>query len=146
MNRIHYLVPNFPIFPNRQYEIGALFLQKPWNAIGWTPIYVLPFAIGLAFFTPLDLSFSVWFFYWFWKGVRILGNAVGFYGLPPFPICRRTNNRSLHCYCELFRLGCAPPSKTGLFIKNAGKQLGNSRIRCWIQFPNFLDDACQDVG
>ncbi|MCS5611469.1 MAG: hypothetical protein NZ961_13690 [Candidatus Poribacteria bacterium] len=85
LNGLHYLIPTFPMFPNRQYEIGALFLQKPWNAIGWTPIYVLPFAIGLAFFMPLDLSFSVWFFFWFWKGVRIFGSTAGFQGLPGFP-------------------------------------------------------------
>ena len=84
-NGIHYLIPNFPEIPNRKHEIGALFTQKPFNAIGWTPIYVLPFAVGLSFFMPLSLSFSVWFFYWLWKGIRIMGVASGFHSLPRFP-------------------------------------------------------------
>ena len=85
INGIHYLVPAIPEIPNRQHEIGLLFTQKPWNTIGWTPIYFLPFAVGLAFFMPLDLSFSVWFFYWLWKGIRITGSAIGFQSLPRFP-------------------------------------------------------------
>jgi len=84
-NGVHYLIPNFPEIPNRKHEIGALFTQKPFNAIGFTPIYVLPFAVGLSFFMPLSLSFSVWFFYWLWKGIRIMGVASGFHSLPRFP-------------------------------------------------------------
>lgn len=84
-NGIHYLFPTFPEIPNRKHEIGALFTRKPWNAIGWTPMYVFPFAVGLSFFMPLSLSFSVWFFYWFWKGMRVFGSMMGFHNLPGFP-------------------------------------------------------------
>ncbi len=84
-NGIHVLYPLIPQIPTRQFEIGQYFTQRPWNAVGWTPIYALPFAIGLAFLMPLDLSFSVWCFYLFWKLQRVLGNALGLRGLPGFP-------------------------------------------------------------
>lgn len=84
-NGIHHIFPTFPEIPNRKHEIGALFTQKPWNAIGWTPMYVFPFAVGLSFFMPLSLSFSFWFFYWFWKAMRVLGSMMGLHNLPGFP-------------------------------------------------------------
>jgi len=85
INGLHYLFPILPRIPMRHYEIGHYFTAKPWNAIGWTPMFVLPFAVGLAFLIPLEMSFSLWFFYLFWKGERILGNALGLRSLPGFP-------------------------------------------------------------
>jgi hypothetical protein len=84
-NGIHVLRPFLPQIPTRSFEIGQYFTQRPWNAIGWTPMYMLPFAIGIAFLMPLDLSFSIWFFYLFWKMLRVLGNAMGMRSLPGFP-------------------------------------------------------------
>lgn len=84
-NGISVLYPSVPQIPTRQFEVGQYFTQRPWDAIGWTPVYILPFAIGLAFFMPLDLSFSIWFFYLFWKLLRVIGNAAGMRSLPGFP-------------------------------------------------------------
>jgi len=84
-NGIHVLKPFLPQIPTRQFEIGQYFTQRPWNAIGWTPMYMLPFAIGMAFLMPLDLSFSMWFFYLFWKMLKVLGSAMGLRSLPGFP-------------------------------------------------------------
>lgn len=79
------LQPSLPQIPNREFEIGQYFTQRPWNAIGWMPMYMLPFAVGIAFLMPLDLSFSIWFFYLFWKMLRVFGNALGMRSLPGFP-------------------------------------------------------------
>ncbi|MBD3182224.1 hypothetical protein GF312_08025 [Candidatus Poribacteria bacterium] len=84
-NGVCVLNPFLPQIPTRQFEIGQYFTQRPWNAIGWTPMYMLPFAIGIAFLMPLDLSFSIWFFYWFWKILRVMGNILGMRSLPGFP-------------------------------------------------------------
>ena len=62
INGLHFLYPTVPTLGGRLYDIGPLFTEKPWNAIGWTPVAVYPFIIGLSFFIPLDLSFSCWFF------------------------------------------------------------------------------------
>ena len=85
INGLHFLYPTVPTLGGRLYDIGPLFTEKPWNAIGWTPVAVYPFIIGLSFFIPLDLSFSCCFFYLFWKVQRILSAVLGLRSLPRFP-------------------------------------------------------------
>ena len=87
-NGLHVFWPAWPEFPVRQAEIGQYFTEKPWNAMGWTPLYILSFAVGLGFLMPLEMSFSVWFFYFFWKFERVLGQAIGLSALPQFPYDR----------------------------------------------------------
>jgi len=87
-NGIHFLVPSFPGIGGRLYNLHPLFTTKPWSAIGWTPVAVFPFGVGLAFFIPLDLSFSCWFFYLFWKWQRITATALGVQGVVGFPFIR----------------------------------------------------------
>jgi hypothetical protein len=78
MNGLHALIPSMPYIHLKLTNIGSYFVSKPWNAVGWLPISFYPFVIGLAFFIPLDLSFSMWFFYLFWKAQRILWSVAGF--------------------------------------------------------------------
>ena len=81
LNRIYPAVPYLPI---KLREINV-FTEKPWNAIGSTLMSFYPFAIGLAFFLPSDLSFSCWFFYIFRKFENIIGSIAGWRTLPRFP-------------------------------------------------------------
>ncbi len=83
-NGISFLYPFFPELPtrNRSYTI---FTESPWNAMGRIPFSLYPFAIGLGFFIPLDLSFSCWFFFWYWRILRVVGAMFGFRHLPGFP-------------------------------------------------------------
>lgn len=85
VNGLHFLYPSVPGFGGQLYDLHPFFTTSPWNAIGWTPIPIFPYAVGLAFFMPLDLSFSCWFFYLFWKVERILGSALGLRNFPNFP-------------------------------------------------------------
>lgn len=78
MNGLHSLIPAVPYIHLKLTDMGRYFTAKPWNAIGWLPISFYPFVIGLAFFIPLDLSFSLWFFYLFWKMQRVLWYVLGF--------------------------------------------------------------------
>ncbi|MDQ1318533.1 MAG: hypothetical protein QG588_2195 [Candidatus Poribacteria bacterium] len=78
MNGLHSLIPAVPYIHLKLTDMGRYFTSKPWNAIGWLPISFYPFVIGLAFFIPLDLSFSLWFFYLFWKMQRVLWYVLGF--------------------------------------------------------------------
>ena len=85
VNGVHFLWPNLPGLGGEFYDLRPLFTTRPWNAIGWTPIVIFPFAVGMAYFIPLDLSFTFWFFYIFWKFEMITGAAFGFQRIPGFP-------------------------------------------------------------
>lgn len=86
LNGLHFLYPSVPGVPLKIPDFGAkLFTTKPWNAIGWLPLFFYPWVIGLTFFVPLELSFSVWFFFLFTKFQLILGNIGGWKSLPGFP-------------------------------------------------------------
>ncbi len=78
INGLHVIVPSVPYISwVKQYDIGHFFTDKPWNALAGTRISMYPFAIGLAFFLPLDLSFSCWFFFVVRLLERVLGSALG---------------------------------------------------------------------
>ncbi|MBI1924436.1 hypothetical protein HYR99_09310, partial [Candidatus Poribacteria bacterium] len=83
INGLNYLLPVFVQFPLR-YDLGRHFVDRPFNAIGSFPLYFNPYAIGLSFAIPLDLLFSCWFFFLFWKAERVIGSITGV-NLPGYP-------------------------------------------------------------
>ena len=90
LNGFHWLYPALPEFSMKQQDLHALglFPERPWSAIGWTPAGLYPFAIGLGYLLPLDLLFSCWFFYLFWKAQLILSAALAWDVTPDFPFVR----------------------------------------------------------
>jgi hypothetical protein len=85
LNGLQYFFPVLPSIPVMKYDLGNYFTQKPWNAIGSTPLRFHPFLIGLAFLIPLDLSFSVAFFYLLRKAQQVMGSMIGISSVPGFP-------------------------------------------------------------
>lgn len=88
INGLHFHYPQVPNLMGERsaaYDLGQMVRTMPWRAIGWTPLNVFPFGVGLGFFIPLDLAFSSWFFYVGWKVVRILTTAAGWGNLPRAP-------------------------------------------------------------
>ena len=86
LNGLHFLYPFVPGVPLKIPDFGAkIFTTKPWSAIGWLPLFFYPWVIGLTFFVPLELSFSVWFFFLFTKFQLIFGSIGGWKSLPGFP-------------------------------------------------------------
>ncbi len=45
------------------FDLGPYFSDKPWNKMDGIPLYMSLAGIGFAYFLPLDLLFSMWFFY-----------------------------------------------------------------------------------
>lgn len=84
INGLNSFFPTIPQIPIRVRYI-TIFTDSPWNAMGSIPISFYPFAIGLGFFIPLDLAFSCWFFFWFWRILQVVGSALGMRSLPGFP-------------------------------------------------------------
>ena len=92
VNGLHHLFPLVPSLGGELYEktgrgldLGRFFTEKPWSAIGSMPVMVIPSIVGLAFFIPLDLSFSLWFFFLFWKLQSVFASYLGLGDLPRFP-------------------------------------------------------------
>ena len=76
-------------------DLHEFVTEKPWNAIGWTPISWYPFMVGLGMLMPLDFLFSAWFFYWFWKLQAIVTAAMAWDRDPRFPY---TNAQAFGAY------------------------------------------------
>ncbi len=81
INGMYFLFPSWPYIPFvKLYNIGSFFSGRPWDVLQNTNISMYPFAIGLAFFVPLDLSFSCWFFFVARKLFQVFGAATGLDG------------------------------------------------------------------
>lgn len=85
INGLNFLFPAVPSLGGKLYDLRRIFTERPWSSIGWSPIAVFPFGVGLSFFIPLDLSFSCWAFWLIWRAERLLGVISGWRGLPRFP-------------------------------------------------------------
>lgn len=88
INGLHFLYPNIPEIMVRQVDLAPYIVTKPWNAMGWTPYMIDPFTIGLGFLLPVDLLFSCWFFYIFWKAQLIMTSVMAIDSIPEFPFIR----------------------------------------------------------
>ncbi len=75
INGIYVLNPQVPNLPVKFYNVMSFLTTRPWSAVGSVDIRVYPFAVGLAYFMPLDLSFSCWFFF----VSRLLFQVLGAY-------------------------------------------------------------------
>jgi hypothetical protein len=84
-NGFAYLYPSLPTVPINWQNIEPLFTEKPWKALGWTTISFYPIVIGIGYLLPMDLLFSFWFFFLFWKSQRVIASAMGWDITPQFP-------------------------------------------------------------
>lgn len=77
-NALNLLFPNVPAFPVKRQPLVLDGWSRPWSALN--PIYysLNPFLVGLEFFLPLDLLFSVWFFYGFGRAQGVFFAALGY--------------------------------------------------------------------
>ena len=73
---LHKIYPVIPSIGIKTY-LNLYFTEKPWSSIGWTPLALFPFVVGLSFFIPLDMSFSLWFFYLLMKVELIISGYTG---------------------------------------------------------------------
>ncbi len=77
LNGLHELIPSMPQINVKLFQLQDLVTNRPWSAIGSTQSSFYPFAVGLGYFMPLDLSFSCWFFYVFARLFRVTGDVYG---------------------------------------------------------------------
>jgi hypothetical protein len=77
LNGANFYISEIPSFP-LSLETGALFTESPWNQLGWFPIIIYPIGVGVAYLLTSEVSFSLWFFYLFFKFQYILAYYFGF--------------------------------------------------------------------
>jgi hypothetical protein len=79
LDGIHFLYPSVPGVNVRFVgDVQLAFPDPPFNAIGWTPIGLFPFVVGICVFLPTDLMLSVIFFFVLRKGMQIVAAAHGY--------------------------------------------------------------------
>jgi hypothetical protein len=80
VNGLHAVFPFVPRMTFNGLDALQWFPSRPWNAIGWTPLALFPFVVGLGFLLPMDLLFSCWFFFLCWRAEKVLMSALGLMG------------------------------------------------------------------
>lgn len=88
LNGIAFLNPSVPMIPLGTFDWKPFLTSKPWSAIDWLPTTLYPLAIGLGYLLPLDLLFSCWFFFLFWKAQMVVSNMYAWDVTPDFPFIR----------------------------------------------------------
>jgi len=104
INSLNYYYPSIPTiltpgFGQSFIDLRQFVTQKPFNAIGWTPLSFYPFMIALGMFMPLDFLFSCVFFYWMWKFEHVWAVAAAYDQDPRFPY---TENQAFGAYMSFF--------------------------------------------
>ncbi len=87
-NGIAFLYPSLPTLPLGITDLKPLFNPRLFSATEWFPITLYPLAIGLCYLLPLDLLFSCWFFFLFWRAQEVASCALGWDATPDFPFVR----------------------------------------------------------
>lgn len=95
INGLAVLYPSIPAVPIKPPDMSFALAPRPWNAIGALPIRFYPFGIALGMLLPVDLLFSCWFFYWFWKAEVIATAWLGYDSIPQMPFI---NEQSFGAY------------------------------------------------
>jgi len=76
------LAANYPDWPSfvLSLRVDNLFTERPWDAIGPITLFVSFAALGMAYFLPVDLLFSIWFFFLITRYQDVLAVQLG--GMP----------------------------------------------------------------
>ncbi len=70
---------------DRFYLGRQIFTEYPWTVYRGVPFFHRPQVIGLAYFVPLDILFSGWFFFLLQPTLRLFSELFGISATPGFP-------------------------------------------------------------
>ena len=76
------LSANFPDWPKFTLDLwlNSIFTERPWNGMDSVAVYISLAAIGFAYFLPVDLLFSLWFFFLLTRFQDVVAVQLG--GIP----------------------------------------------------------------
>ena len=78
MNGLHTFFPHFPQFPVR-YWLDPYLIGRPWSALKPFQITLFLSMVGFSYLLALEVSFSLWFFFLFYKAQCLIGSMLGFH-------------------------------------------------------------------
>lgn len=78
VNGLHHYYPVIPGINVHRIPLDPYIKERPWTALSPLWLRFLFSIIGLAYLLPSELSFSLWFFYFFFLIQQVIGSAVGF--------------------------------------------------------------------
>lgn len=90
VNGLHVLHPTWPQIPTRgealpAFNLGGQITDRPWDALGFTPLSFYPIVIGMGLLLPSELALSCWAWFWFWRLLQVVVRALGMEVVPEFP-------------------------------------------------------------
>ena len=77
MNGLHTFFPNTPHIP-RDFWLNQYLVERPWSALRPFQIVIFWSMVGFSYLLTLEVSFSIWFFFVFYKLQCLLGVMLGF--------------------------------------------------------------------
>lgn len=78
LNYVGSLVPSVPRVPMAETDVGTpIFTSSPWSTVNPLLVVWWPFAIGLCYLIPLDVSFSCWFFFVLIRLMAVIATSLG---------------------------------------------------------------------
>jgi hypothetical protein len=98
-NGLHSLWPIIPAINLQNFNLAPYLQSPPWSAIGWTPLTLFPFAVGLGYLMPVELLVSFWVFFVVWKLEKVTVAAFGLpMGLHQWPFL---DEQAFGCYAAI---------------------------------------------
>ena len=76
INWVHQSVPTVPSIPI-SLPLNDYFTAPPWNQVAYTPLICSFAALGFFYLLPLDILFSLWFFFFLTRVEQIIGIEAG---------------------------------------------------------------------
>jgi len=75
-NGLHH---NFPVVPSFRlhFSMWSILTEKPWNAMNPMDMHIYLSLIGFSYLLTLEVSFSIWFFFLFYKIQSVLLSIFG---------------------------------------------------------------------
>ena len=77
LNGFHAFFPAVPEFPVR-FWLDPLLIERPWSALRPFQITLFWSMVGFSYLLALEVSFSLWVFFLFFKLQCLIGSALGF--------------------------------------------------------------------
>jgi len=99
LNGLHSVWPIVPALNLQNLNLASYIRGAPWNAIGWTPLTLFPFVVGLGYLLPIELLMSFWLFFGVWKLEKVFVHALGLpLGRHQWPLL---DEQALGCYLAI---------------------------------------------